>query len=352
VPIEALCCFDTVGNRGIPKTGVLGILRSSPTCFKKHEFRGTSPGESKQDRLLLIPLQSQLNSADVENFFHALALHENRKPFAPTLAHIPARCSRNRNFKQVWFPGTHHDLGKDHINGGGGLLTCVLAWMVSELVGIGIPFEEEELKRRFPRYGLEIPIDETGLKGHNWLKDPVHQSKSGIWRLTGHQKRTPGQYSIPGMKTNEAIHVSARLRNFGGTAGSEAVHGYKYVSSPESAITWIKVGSWEAQGSGLRDRRTLMEAPISAFEATLLGLALPAVVEPPARLIEEQAATSHAQEEPPAETNSEAVVEPTAHAAANSADGGAVEENVSGASNILGTEETEEPRREPSVEAA
>jgi hypothetical protein len=47
VLIEALCCFDTVGTRGIPKTGLLGILKLSPTCFSKHEFRETSPGDSE-----------------------------------------------------------------------------------------------------------------------------------------------------------------------------------------------------------------------------------------------------------------------------------------------------------------
>lgn len=282
---------------------------------------------------------------DVQNFFHALALHENRKPFVPTLAHIPEGCSRKCNFKQVWFSGSHHDLGKEGHVDGGGLPTLPLAWMVSKLFEIGVLFNEAALKSRFPLYGQEIPIHELGRKCPSWLRDSVHQSKSGIWRLTGHQQRTPGQYAIPGMQTNEAIHhsVSKRLRNFGGTALNEAVPGYTYVSSPERANTWIQVGSWESHSKGSRDRRVLIEAPIAAFEAKLLGLKLP-VVEPPAGLSEESGPTLHAQAEPHPESSAEAILEPGVRPAT---DGRALIQDSSGFSQLSVTEETEEPTREP-----
>jgi hypothetical protein len=277
------------------------------------------------------------------------------------LAHIPEGYSRDRKFKQVWFPGSHHDLGRDHVDGGG-LLTCVLAWMVSELVEIGIPFKDEALRKRFTRFGQEIPIDQTGLKGHNWLNDPVRHSKSGIWRLTGHQQRTPGQYSMPGMRTDEAIHITARLRKFDRTVGNEAVPGYTYASSPANPNTWIQSGSWKAQGTGLRDRRILIEAPISTVEAALLGLALPATREPPVRLGQDQDSTlparssapvtgdiyANSQTAPLLEDGLEEAVEPAARPALQSATTRAVENNIGGASTILGTDE---PREEPSGES-
>jgi hypothetical protein len=47
----------------------------------------------------------------IKNAFHALALDEKRRPFSPTLWHVPPK-SETRLI-QCWFPGTKYDTGTD-----------------------------------------------------------------------------------------------------------------------------------------------------------------------------------------------------------------------------------------------
>ncbi|KAK9234470.1 hypothetical protein V1525DRAFT_323933, partial [Lipomyces kononenkoae] len=119
IRVKIIGCFDTVGALGIP--------RFLPFQSRKYEFLNLSL------------------SRNVEHAFHALSLDENRKPFEPTLWFFTKNQDPQR-FKQVWFTGTHGNIGggeTQYIVRGSNLLGSrddspnvlsdgTLIWMVSE----------------------------------------------------------------------------------------------------------------------------------------------------------------------------------------------------------------------------
>lgn len=80
--------------------------------------------------------------------FQALALDEQRTSFMPTVWEQPdAAGDTNSNnttvLKQVWFPGTHANVGGSESDSG--LADVSLAWMMSELEKAGLEFDESYL---------------------------------------------------------------------------------------------------------------------------------------------------------------------------------------------------------------
>ncbi|KAJ2922956.1 hypothetical protein H1R20_g14125, partial [Candolleomyces eurysporus] len=68
----------------------------------------------------------------VQNTFHALALHENRALFNPKLLTIPGESiDRTRVFRQIWFPGSHSDVGGGYEFSD--LSHIPLIWMAGEI---------------------------------------------------------------------------------------------------------------------------------------------------------------------------------------------------------------------------
>ena len=87
IKIKAIAVWDTVGTLGIPPAPVIGVRGSAD------QWRFTNTQISNK----------------VENAFQALALDEPRYAFRPALwERIPGH---NTNLKQVWFPGTHGNVG-------------------------------------------------------------------------------------------------------------------------------------------------------------------------------------------------------------------------------------------------
>ncbi|MGW8568369.1 DUF2235 domain-containing protein [Isoptericola sp. NPDC055881] len=116
VPVRFLGVFDTVGALGVP-----GLSR------RKNRFHDVS-----------------LSSA-VVTARQALAIDERRLTFAPCLWTVPDGDPPDR-VQQVWFPGTHGDVG-----GGGarcGLSDMALQWMADELRAVGVRFDEHRLARQ------------------------------------------------------------------------------------------------------------------------------------------------------------------------------------------------------------
>lgn len=86
---------------------------------------------------------------EVKVNLHACAINETREPFELTPMHLPDG-SKNK-LLQVWFPGTHGDIGWETETG---LSEAPLAWMIQQLqILVGIQFDESALKARFPAYG-------------------------------------------------------------------------------------------------------------------------------------------------------------------------------------------------------
>ncbi|AEG43634.1 DUF2235 domain-containing protein [Isoptericola variabilis] len=118
-PVRFLGVFDTVGALGVP------VLSR-----RKHRFHDVR----------LSPM--------VQTARQALAIDERRITFAPCLWDVPDDDEPGR-VEQVWFPGTHGDVG-----GGGarcGLSDLALRWMADELAAAGVVLDERRLASQTSR---------------------------------------------------------------------------------------------------------------------------------------------------------------------------------------------------------
>ncbi|MCK9792353.1 DUF2235 domain-containing protein [Isoptericola sp. 4D.3] len=125
VPVHFLGVFDTVGALGVP---------------------GPSRRKNRFHDVTLSPV--------VRTARQALAIDERRLTFAPCLWTVPDDDPPER-VQQVWFPGTHGDVG-----GGGarcGLSDVALQWMAAEMRAVGVQFDEHRLARQLtPRAELVL----------------------------------------------------------------------------------------------------------------------------------------------------------------------------------------------------
>lgn len=116
-PIELLGVWDTVGALGVP--GTLGHLLNR-NKYKYHDI-GLHPF--------------------VKRAFHALAIDEKRKPFAPSLFVRPPEW--DGLLEQAWFPGVHSNVGGGYSPDG--LANEALHWMVEKAEACGLQFDSAHL---------------------------------------------------------------------------------------------------------------------------------------------------------------------------------------------------------------
>ncbi|MGC4035056.1 MAG: DUF2235 domain-containing protein [Chitinophagaceae bacterium] len=117
IPIKFLGVWDTVGSLGIP-------LPWFNWWNKKYLFHD-------------VKLGSQIQYA-----YHALAVDEQRKSFAPTLWE-PSNNEGSNNkqiSEQVWFAGTHSNVGGGYVDNG--LSNITLNWMIDKAKDTGLEFDE------------------------------------------------------------------------------------------------------------------------------------------------------------------------------------------------------------------
>ena len=126
-------------------------------------------------------------SGIVQTARHALAIDEQRAPFAPTLWLEKAK--PNQTVEQVWFPGVHSDVGGGYPETQ--LSDIALEWMLSEARAAGLVFDSEVLTKR-PLSPLP-----TGT---------LHDSKTGLYKLT------PGNNRPIGVGGTQRVHESAMAR--------------------------------------------------------------------------------------------------------------------------------------------
>ncbi len=142
--------WDTVGALGIPELGI-GLL---DRLNRKWAFHDTQ-------------LSSYVDAA-----CHAVAVDERRKPFAPTLWE-PSE-AEEQTVEQVWFTGCHSDIGGG-TEGDDGLADLTLWWMQQRARHHGLGFE-----------------DEAPPRDHRWTTAPIHESRTGIFKLAPAQDRPLG----------------------------------------------------------------------------------------------------------------------------------------------------------------
>jgi hypothetical protein len=102
---------------------------------------------------------------NVTHAYHALAIHEFRSDFEPTLW---TNKESRQKVEQVWFSGAHSDVG-----GGGdktGLSDVTLEWMIDRAKKAGLGFDEAYVKSLRPDPDGPIELSYGGLYS---VKDPI-----------------------------------------------------------------------------------------------------------------------------------------------------------------------------------
>ena len=120
--IKFIGVWDTVGALGPP--GIFGQL-FNPNKYKYHDI--------------------ELHPA-ILNAYHALAIDERRKPFAPSLWKRPPGWSGA--LEQVWFAGVHSNIGGGYHPDG--LANEALHWMVEKAETLGLEFDKQYLEHYRP----------------------------------------------------------------------------------------------------------------------------------------------------------------------------------------------------------
>ena len=126
-PIKCIGVWDTVGSLGVPTRGPIGALTRRRYGF--HDVR---------------------LSRYVEHAFHALAIDERRKPFAPTIWGVRESDVRNparrQVVEQVWFPGVHSNIGGGYADTA--LSNLAFLWLLDRAASCGLTLAPD-LQRRF-----------------------------------------------------------------------------------------------------------------------------------------------------------------------------------------------------------
>ncbi|KAH7312492.1 hypothetical protein B0I35DRAFT_437135 [Stachybotrys elegans] len=259
--VKAIGVWDTVGSLGFPKmVAGLDMLR---------------PGRSAEElRFASFDVHEKVDYA-----FHALALDEWRHAFKPTLWSLPKLTNgadRKTHLRQVWFPGSHSDVG-----GGGDdqqIAMISLAWMADQLASIGVEFVPAEMARIFNTANLGTDVRPWGLgkisnpgftatpdRIYDGLMYPIEWLRGGN---TVHGTRTPGLYPDENEhhdglqnggtpegpdkedRQHELIHPSVRIRlhsngkalDDNGTWGCIALkkNGYQLDKATEAHPAWAQ----------------------------------------------------------------------------------------------------------------
>ena len=113
-------------------------------------------------------------SANVHSAYHALSLDEERTGFMP---YIFDSCNHQQTLEQVWFLGSHADVGGGYVSTG--LADISLRWMLDKAM----------------RHGLKVRSEYDILVQPNPLTQ-MHKSRIGLWRLLPKRKRVIAENSM------------------------------------------------------------------------------------------------------------------------------------------------------------
>lgn len=136
VEIEAVAVWDTVKALGL-RWPILWRWSSVQHAFHNHAL-----------------------GASVRHGFHALAIDETREAYAPVLWACPPGWSGT--MEQVWFPGTHGDVG-GQLNGfeaARPLANLSLVWMLERLERCEVPLPQG--------WAVRFPVDATAPSTGKW----------------------------------------------------------------------------------------------------------------------------------------------------------------------------------------
>ena len=161
--IHFIGVWDTVGALGVP------MLINIPFLSRRWTFHDVKL------------------STHVDNAFHALAVDEHRKPLTPAIWEQQAdslalrRGGRPQRLEQVWFAGSHSDVGGGYPENESGLSRLSLEWMAERARECGLE--------------IEIPPETKSLdKVHDSMTFPykiLHKRMERKINGTGHETLHP-----------------------------------------------------------------------------------------------------------------------------------------------------------------
>ena len=175
--IKFIGVWDTVGSFGVP--GVhLWLARLLRIDWQFHDTK---------------------LSRSVKNAYHALAIHEKRFDFRPTLWQKQnGPQSSKQTMEQVWFCGVHSDVGGGYVDEQ--LSDVALMWMIEKAKSRGLSFREDFL------------ADEDWF--HPDPDGKLHDSFNFpfSWLDTLRRKKGDRQFQGNGANTFESLHASVLER--------------------------------------------------------------------------------------------------------------------------------------------
>lgn len=116
------------------------------------------------------------NNPSIEHVRHAVAIDEKRVCFKANLFR-PENVEQHSSFKQLWFPGSHGDVGGGYPEKESGLAKVTLDWMYQEAAALGCELDDQQ---------MEFFLGESDSKTFQAKPDPraaVHDSIQGFWHL-------------------------------------------------------------------------------------------------------------------------------------------------------------------------
>ncbi|KAK9312727.1 hypothetical protein V1522DRAFT_399062 [Lipomyces starkeyi] len=287
VTVKVIGCFDTVGALGIP--------RVVPFQSHRYEFLNLSL------------------SSNVEHAFHALSLDENRKPFEPTLWFFTSNHDPQK-FKQVWFNGTHVNIGGGDMTytvKGSNLLKSrddspnvlsdgTLIWMVSECedllsfdtvylhIDIMAGHTQRDGKMNYAgsddrRANQPVPVERTTGRQPIWYLGPICNNYGGImgklYLLLGKKSRTVNKYVNQKKDTSKGFFKRVitgdfrRITTFEGDyVTNESVHesvAYRMLKSGKTSCPLV--GLQLVDSSEPLTDTEISILPFNGFEKTFWG---------------------------------------------------------------------------------
>lgn len=113
------------------------------------------------------------NNAMIDHVRHAMAIDEHRSAFQPNRFR-PRDPSQHESFRELWFAGSHSDIGGGYGEEEGGLAKIALKWMIDEASQEGCLFDASQVDHFLGRMGKPSVPDFMGS---------VHNSICGFWHL-------------------------------------------------------------------------------------------------------------------------------------------------------------------------
>ena len=154
--IEFVGVWDTVGALGIPVPfwGALGK--------REFLFHDTEP------------------SRIVQHARHAIAIDEVREDFE----HTPWMEKKEMDIKEVWFAGSHGDVGGGYSSTG--LSDCASQWMIDEAAQYGLKLEAHYLNDIEPKPSSKLHRSRRGIylargKSVRTIDGPIHSTAKKRW---------------------------------------------------------------------------------------------------------------------------------------------------------------------------